>query len=1078
MTQNKESDLDANLSPSISQLPHVPVRSNEHQSAGRHLYPASDSSILTIHNYKHTLTQDQQNLKWVPIVWEGPIRRKSEWMPRWEEQFMLLRGQKLYFIESRSKLDQWKAYEEQVSLHLRHFRPIQSEQKPDMQRSSLPSVNSLISSLVTRMYTMTHVCMEDVGRLHGFHLCVQEKKSKLHIATETELERIVWMHLLSAALHQNAAVRQRVEGLPERHVHEMVSLACVKTLIGTAIQVNLVSFYQAWAELEHRRGNFANVIPFLHPNVRITSNYPPSVPISGEFYGLYDGFLTFLTTLHVTMSISHHHINCIVRKDDLAVISGRESITNEKNHRSFRHTWKHALRFERDGRISHIHIVGDKTAAAVAFGSHVLGPSLELPHDQDASTVSCPPGTLRVVCVSARNLTGGRKRPLSASTALRLHLTIGKPPQSIRKSESCLTHRSLVAAAAQRAQQLVDRSQKDREGGDASSDALEALPLSEHVGGFRKVYATSVTKNGKGGCNPFWAERIDVPLSGYVPGAISCLFVEVWTVALLGDELISCTKVNLAEFFLKSVSDDQAEVAKAVLPQWYDLYHPDHAEFLARSAPPTSTESCGQIQLSVSFSPYAHETASPERVAEDDFELREPDVTKDTSDSIRTSVHRLEQLYSLVQDDTEVGEEGCETIPSLSKEAESERWKDDFHTFTVASTRFQVYRRYQLIRPIGHGAYGVVIAASDQISGNSVAIKNIPKTFDDLVDAKRIVREIRLMRHLKHPNIISALDVMRPPSIVDFDDTYIVTELMETDLHRVINSKEPLSSDQIAYMTYQMLCALRYMHSAQVIHRDIKPSNILVNRDCLIKICDFGLARGFSYNDQDPDESMDTNLALTEYVVTRWYRAPELLLASRYSTVIDVWAVGCILVEMFTRKALFPGHDHVHQLSLILQLVGSPKSPEEVDFVTNQKARRWIAKQPHYDKKLLTSVCPSASEQAIDLMNKLLRFDPRQRISIDKAIAHPFLAPFRSPEISESLAVTVFDFGFEHPESGQSELTQQMLRQLIFEDVCAFHPEAMSELDEYIRKRQSSLVPEEPLDVFEDTREESSDVVS
>ncbi|KAG6612920.1 CMGC/MAPK protein kinase [Phytophthora cinnamomi] len=197
---------------------------------------------------------------------------------------------------------------------------------------------------------------------------------------------------------------------------------------------------------------------------------------------------------------------------------------------------------------------------------------------------------------------------------------------------------------------------------------------------------------------------------------------------------------------------------------------------------------------------------------------------------------------------------------------------------------------------------------------------------------------------------------MRPPSLANFEDTYIVTDLMETDLHRVINSPEALSSDHIAFITYQLLCGLRYVHSAHIIHRDVKPSNVLINRDCLVKLCDFGLARGIDIrpvtpnsidgsstpSSQDGEVALDE--ALTEYVVTRWYRAPELLLASRYSTAIDLWAVGCIIAEMFTRKALFPGHDHVHQLHLILQLVGSPP-PDDMGFVTNMKAKRWMARQ-------------------------------------------------------------------------------------------------------------------------------------
>ena len=235
------------------------------------------------------------------------------------------------------------------------------------------------------------------------------------------------------------------------------------------------------------------------------------------------------------------------------------------------------------------------------------------------------------------------------------------------------------------------------------------------------------------------------------------------------------------------------------------------------------------------------------------------------------------------------------------------------HSFNVHGSNFHVDRKYKLIKPIGHGAYGVVVSAKDEESKRKVAIKKVSNAFEDLVDAKRILREIKLLRHFNHENIIRIVDVQEPPSLKDFNDVYIVTDLMETDLHRVIYSKQILSDDHIRYFVYQILKALKYMHSAGVLHRDIKPSNLLLNADCDLKLCDFGLARGVE----------DEAHTLTEYVVTRWYRAPEIMLACpTYTNAIDVWATGCILAELYGRQPIFPGHDYLHQLKLISDYIG------------------------------------------------------------------------------------------------------------------------------------------------------------
>ena len=168
-----------------------------------------------------------------------------------------------------------------------------------------------------------------------------------------------------------------------------------------------------------------------------------------------------------------------------------------------------------------------------------------------------------------------------------------------------------------------------------------------------------------------------------------------------------------------------------------------------------------------------------------------------------------------------------------------------------------------------------------------MAIKKVQNAFGNVTDGKRILREVKLLRFLKHKNISHVVDLLRhPPSIEDrsrketeFNDVYIVMDLMDTDLHRVIYSTQSLSDQHIQFLMFQLLSAVAYLKSSNVIHRDLKPSNILVNSACELRVCDFGLARGLVDDEDDP---------VTIYVVTRWYRAPELLLSCKdYTSAID-----------------------------------------------------------------------------------------------------------------------------------------------------------------------------------------------
>lgn len=237
---------------------------------------------------------------------------------------------------------------------------------------------------------------------------------------------------------------------------------------------------------------------------------------------------------------------------------------------------------------------------------------------------------------------------------------------------------------------------------------------------------------------------------------------------------------------------------------------------------------------------------------------------------------------------------------ALNKQ-ETKELNNGKHTFVASGTSFTVPKKYEYIKVLGQGAYGVVCSANDRVGNKKVAIKKVPNAFADLIDAKRIVREIKLIEFFNHENVISLLDVLKPESKTGFEDIYFVNDLMETDLHRVIYSHQDLSDDHIQYFVYQILKGVLYLHSASVIHRDLKPSNLLLNKNCDLKICDFGLARGL--------ETGDPENILTEYVVTRWYRAPEVILnASNYTKAIDIWSIGCILAELLGRTPLFPGN--------------------------------------------------------------------------------------------------------------------------------------------------------------------------
>ncbi|KAI0942161.1 hypothetical protein AcV7_002673 [Taiwanofungus camphoratus] len=212
---------------------------------------------------------------------------------------------------------------------------------------------------------------------------------------------------------------------------------------------------------------------------------------------------------------------------------------------------------------------------------------------------------------------------------------------------------------------------------------------------------------------------------------------------------------------------------------------------------------------------------------------------------------------------------------------------------------------------------------------------------------------------------------------------------METDMHRVIRTQD-LSDDHAQYFIYQTLRALKALHSADVIHRDLKPSNLLLNANCDLKVCDFGLAR--SVKTAEPSGT-ETGF-MTEYVATRWYRAPEIMLTfKQYTKAIDIWSVGCILAEMLSGKPLFPGRDYHHQLTLILDVLGTP-TLDEFYAITTRRSRDYIRALPFRKRKPFAQLFPNASPLAVDFLTRSLTFDPKKRITVEEALAHPYLEAY------------------------------------------------------------------------------------
>lgn len=403
------------------------------------------------------------------------------------------------------------------------------------------------------------------------------------------------------------------------------------------------------------------------------------------------------------------------------------------------------------------------------------------------------------------------------------------------------------------------------------------------------------------------------------------------------------------------------------------------------------------------------------------------------------------------------------------------------------ANNWKIPPRYVIRELIGSGAYGSVCHTVDTKTDTSVAIKRCKNLFDDLVDCKRILREISILSKLSHNNVVMIIEIVIPHDLPTFNEIYVVMELCDCDLKKLMKTDVTLTALHIDTVLYNLMIGLKYIHSAGIYHRDLKPANCFVNQDCTVKIGDFGLSRAIECEQLHLNDWPHTPRAgdgkggaslialvphtqrlkktLTGHVVTRWYRAPELiLLQENYTEAIDMWSVGCIYAELLgmlegmnfmDRGPLFPGSscfplspDHKHKtdykyhargkhdmLNTIFDIIGTPTSAQ-IDELDREDAKRYIKCFTRRQGQGLVAKFPFVESSTLDFLEQMLQFSPKERITVNTVIEHKIFTDIRVPE-KETVAPSEVVLDFE----AEKDLNETRLRHYYCREIRKYHPE-------------------------------------
>ncbi|KAF7366684.1 Pkinase-domain-containing protein [Mycena sanguinolenta] len=316
---------------------------------------------------------------------------------------------------------------------------------------------------------------------------------------------------------------------------------------------------------------------------------------------------------------------------------------------------------------------------------------------------------------------------------------------------------------------------------------------------------------------------------------------------------------------------------------------------------------------------------------------------------------------------------------------------------------------YIQLEKLGEGTYATVFKGRSKTTNEIVALKEIHLDAEEGTPSTAI-REISLLKELKHVNVLRLHDVIHTETKL-----ILVFEFCEQDLKRYMDAhgqRGALDPATVKSFMFQLLKGTNFCHENQVLHRDLKPQNLLINRKMELKLGDFGLARAFG---------VPVNTFSNE-VVTLWYRAPDVLLGSRtYSTSIDVWSCGCIFAEMISGMPLFRGKDNNDQLLHIIKILGTP-SHQQLAKMLKDSPEIVLRELPQFPKISLAQVLPKASPAAVDLMERLLKFDPSERITCAEALSHPYFAETSNPApAAPPGSMPPPNFNFPHPNRHQQQ---------------------------------------------------------
>ena len=286
--------------------------------------------------------------------------------------------------------------------------------------------------------------------------------------------------------------------------------------------------------------------------------------------------------------------------------------------------------------------------------------------------------------------------------------------------------------------------------------------------------------------------------------------------------------------------------------------------------------------------------------------------------------------------------------------------------------------KYEVIGIVGEGAYGIVYKCKNKETGKYVAIKKFKEIGDDLIK-KTMKRELKMLQRLHHPNIVEFQDAFKRKG-----NLFLVFEFVDKNLLELIEENpKGLDPNIIKTIIYQLCKAIKYLHGQKIIHRDIKPENLLIAKNNETKLCDFGFARLISGNSEK----------LTDYVATRWYRAPELLISQgEYGPEVDYWAIGCIMGELVDGNPLFPGENELDQIHCIQKVLGNLTEQQQETFYSNPiyqgKNLLNITKPETLERKYFGKL----NKQAINFLKGLLELEPKKRLNENNIFQHPYFA--------------------------------------------------------------------------------------